>query len=93
MTLSLALALAPEVRVNAVCPAVFPSRWWSDGLGEERANHLFEQFVEQVPLKSQGTPDSVAGTVLWLLEGADHITGETLMIDSGMHLMGFRPSR
>ena len=90
MTLSLAQALAPEVRVNAVGPGVFPSRWWGDGLGEERANSLFEQFVEQVPLKSQGTPDSVAGTVLWLLEGADHITGETLMIDSGMHLMGFR---
>ena len=93
LTISLAQALAPEIRVNAVCPGVFPSRWWAEGLGEERANSLFAQFVEQVPLKSQGTPDSVAGTVLWLLEGADHITGETLMIDSGMHLMGFRPSR
>ncbi len=91
MTISLARALAPEVRVNAVCPGLFHSRWWSDGLGQEGYRKLREQFVEAVPLKAAATPESVADTVVWLLEGADYITGETLMIDSGMHLLGLQP--
>ena len=39
MTTALARALAPEIRVNAVLPGAFPSRWWADGLGEEGANN------------------------------------------------------
>ena len=35
MTLYLARALAPEVRVNAVCPGLITSRWFVDGLGQE----------------------------------------------------------
>ena len=34
MTMSLARALAPEIRVNAVCPGVMQTRWWREGLGE-----------------------------------------------------------
>lgn len=91
MTVSLARALAPEIRVNAVCPGLFASRWWSDGLGEEGSKKLFDQFIEAVPLKTAASAESVASTVVWLLEGADHITGETMMIDAGMHLLGFQP--
>ena len=90
MTVSLAQALAPEIRVNAVCPGMFDSRWWSEGLGEERFKRLFDQYTAAVPLKAAATAETVADTVVWLMEGADHITGETLMIDSGMHLLGFR---
>ena len=92
MTVSLARALAPEIRVNAVCPALFPSRWWSEGLGEERSKIVHDQFVTAVPLKSAPTQESVADSVVWLLESAGHITGETLMIDAGMHLLGFQPN-
>lgn len=92
MTVSLARALAPEIRVNSICPALFQSRWWSEGLGEERSRSLFDQFVKAVPLKAAPTSESIADTVVWLLESAEHITGETLMIDAGMHLMGFQPS-
>ncbi len=91
MTLSLARALAPEVRVNAVCPALFDSRWWTDGLGEERYQELRERFAEAVPLKAAATAESIADTIVWLLESAGYITGETLMIDSGMHLLGLQP--
>ncbi len=92
LTLSLARALAPEIRVNAVLPAMFPSRWWSDGLGEERSRNLHTQFAEAVPLKTLATQESIADAVVWLLEAADHVTGETLKIDSGMHLLGFQPN-
>ncbi len=91
MTTALARALAPEIRVNAVLPGAFPSRWWADGLGEEGAKTLFEKFTEQVPLKSVADVESVARTVVWLLEDAGYITGEMIKIDSGMHLLGFQP--
>ena len=92
MTISLARALAPEIRVNAVCPALFQSRWWSEGLGEERSQAIYDQFTAAVPLKSAPTSESIADTVVWLLESAGHITGETLLIDAGMHLLGFQPN-
>ncbi len=91
MTIALARALAPEIRVNAVLPGVFPSRWWGDGLGEEGAKALFENFTKQVPLKETADVDSVARTVVWLLEDAAFTTGEMIKIDSGMHLLGFQP--
>ncbi|MQG32770.1 MAG: SDR family oxidoreductase [SAR202 cluster bacterium] len=91
MTLSLARSLAPEIKVNAVLPSAFPSRWWPNGLGEEAAEALFEKFNAQVPLGEVATPDSVARTVVWLLEDAAYTTGEMLKIDSGMHLLGFQP--
>lgn len=91
MTIALARSLAPEIRVNAVCPGPIPTRWWSGGLGEEGARRLFQSFEAQVPLQAAPTPESVADTIVWLLQAADHITGETIMIDSGMHLIGFKP--
>ena len=91
MTTALSRALAPEIRVNAVLPGAFPSRWWADGLGEEGAKNLFEKFTAQVPLKSVADPESVARTVVWLLEDAGFITGEMIKIDAGMHLLGFQP--
>ena len=91
MTTALARALAPEIRVNAVLPGAFPSRWWADGLGEAGAKALFDKFTDQVPLKSVADPESVARTIVWLLEDAGYITGEMIKIDSGMHLLGFQP--
>ena len=91
MTLGLARSLSPEIRVNSVCPGPVPTRWWSGGLGEEGAKRLFESFERQVPLQEAPTAESVAETVVWLLEAAGHVTGETIMVDSGMHLISFRP--
>ena len=86
MTLSLARALAPEIRVNAVCPGVMQTRWWREGLGEENYNAFIERYAQGTPLKAAGHPDTVAEPVVWLLEGADHVTGETIMVDAGSHL-------
>ncbi len=91
MTLSLARALAPEIRVNAVCPGLMQGRWWREGLGDEGYARLIETYTEATPLKATGTPELVAEPVVWLLEGADLITGETVVVDSGMRLVGFSP--
>ena len=88
MTLSLARALAPEIRVNAVCPGVMQTRWWREGLGEERYEAFIEQYARSAPLQTAGTPEAVADPVVWLLEGAEHVTGETLLVDAGTHLGG-----
>ena len=87
MTYSLARALAPEIRVNAVCPGVMQTRWWQEGLGEENYNAFIERYAERTPLKAAGHPDIVAEPVVWLLEGAEHVTGETIMVDAGSHLV------
>ena len=88
MTLSLARALAPEIRVNAVCPGVMQTRWWRDGLGEEKYQSFIENYAKAAPLKAAGDPELVAEPVVWLLEGAEQVTGETIMVDSGAHLGG-----
>ncbi|MBO6541700.1 MAG: glucose 1-dehydrogenase [Alphaproteobacteria bacterium] len=91
MTLSLARALAPEIRVNAVCPGFIGTRWFKDKFGENFFQNMIAGQEESTPLKRAGTPEDIAATVVFFAgEGSDHITGETLITDAGMHL-GFAP--
>ena len=92
MTYSLARALAPEIRVNAVCPGVMQTRWWREGLGEENYQGFIDRYAASAPLGSAGTPETVSEPVVWLIEGADHVTGETILVDAGSHL-GPAPAR
>lgn len=89
MTLHLARAMAPEVRVNAVCPGLITSRWFVDGIGQEAYEKLKAGYERNTPLGRACTPEDVAEAVLWLVEGASTVTGELLMLDSGLHLGGF----
>ena len=91
MTKSLARMLAPEIRVNAVLPGVADTSWWTKGIGENNHQTLMDAFKEKVPLQEVCSAESVAETIVWLLQGAKHITGETLLIDSGTHLITFQP--
>ncbi|HMM14281.1 MAG TPA: glucose 1-dehydrogenase [Parvibaculum sp.] len=91
MTLSLARSLAPEIRVNAVCPGFIGTRWFSDRFGEEQFQKIRKQQEASTPLARAGTPEDIAASVVFFAgEGSDHITGETLITDAGMHL-GFAP--
>ena len=90
MTRSLAVALAPEIRVNAVCPGFIGTRWFKDRFGDEMFGQLQKRMQETMPLAEAGTPDLVADAVLFFCgSGARHITGETLLSDAGMHLPQF----
>lgn len=78
MTRSLARALAPSIRVNAVAPGavLLPEAW-----GADRA----ERLVSTTPLGRLGSPDDVAEAVLYLLR-AEYVTGETIIVDGGRHV-------
>lgn len=85
MTLSLARALGPEIRVNAVCPGLVDTRWIKAGLGDgyEAAKRGYERAT---PLGSVLTPEDVADVAVWLIEGASQVTGEVMLVDGGLHL-------
>lgn len=86
MTLYFARALAPQVRVNAVCPGLITTRWFVDGMGQEAYERIKANYESNAPLARPCTPEDVAEAVVWLLEGARTVTGELLLLDSGMHL-------
>ena len=91
MTLSLARALAPKIRVNAICPGFIDTRWFSDGLGEEAIQRIRDNIAKNTPLKAASKPEDIADAALFLIsDAARHVTGETLMVDAGLHL-GFAP--
>jgi pteridine reductase len=80
MTKALARDLAPAVRVNGVAPGAI---LWPDA-GKSGADQAL--MIERTPLKRMGTPDDVAGAVLWLLRDAPFVTGEIVRVDGGRHL-------
>lgn len=86
LTLYLARALAPDVRVNAVCPGLVTTDWFREGLGDEGYEELRKAYEDRVALARANTPEDVAGAIGWLIEGARTMTGELLMLDSGLHL-------
>lgn len=88
MTLYLARAMAPEVRVNAVCPGLITSRWFVDGIGQAGYEKVKASYERATPLGRACTPEDVAEAVLWLVDGARTVTGELLLLDAGMHLGG-----
>jgi 3-oxoacyl-[acyl-carrier protein] reductase len=86
MTLHLARSLAPEIRVNAVCPGLVTTRWFVDGVGRENAERGREQYEKSVPLQTACSAEDVAEAIVWLVDGARTVTGELVLLDSGMHL-------
>jgi 3-oxoacyl-[acyl-carrier protein] reductase len=91
LTMSLARVLGPQIRVNAVCPGMVDTKWLREGYGPRYAA-IEARYRQGTPLGRPGTPEEVAAVIIWLIEGADLVTGETIMVDSGMH-MGLIPPK
>jgi len=88
MTISLARALAPLIRVNAVCPGYIDTPWFTKGRGVEAAAKVRETVIAKVPLKRASTAEDVANVVCFLATAqSSNMTGEILRIDAGMHLI------
>ncbi len=76
LTKALAKELAPKVQVNCVAPG--PVLWPDDFPKDER-----QQIIRRTPLQRAGSPDDIAETVAFLVEGSDFITGATIVVDGG----------
>jgi pteridine reductase len=76
LTTALAKTLAPHIQVNAVAPGPVL-------LPEDFSDTLRQAVVQATPLKRIGTPNDIAQTVVFLVEGSDFITGATIPVDGG----------
>ena len=88
ITLSLARALAPLIRVNAVCPGYIDTPWFTKGRGVEAAAKVRDAVIAKVPLKRASTAEDVASLVCFLATPpSGNMTGEVIRIDAGAHLV------
>ncbi len=76
LTKVLASALAPSITVNAIAPGTV--------LVPDDYDEIKREFLSATtPLQRLGTPDDAVSALLYLLEGGDFVTGETLVVDGG----------
>jgi NAD(P)-dependent dehydrogenase (short-subunit alcohol dehydrogenase family) len=91
MTIDLARALAPKIRINAICPGFIDTPWHAKGLSEEQVTRMRAGTAAITPLKAASTAEDIAEAGLFFLTDASrHVTGETLLVDAGLHL-GYSP--
>jgi NAD(P)-dependent dehydrogenase (short-subunit alcohol dehydrogenase family) len=84
ITQELAVELGPDIRVNAVAPAVVKTQF-ATALYEGRE----EQLAATYPLKRLGAPEDIGSVVAFLLSAdAAWVTGQLLVIDGGITLTG-----
>ncbi|UTH76465.1 pteridine reductase [Chromobacterium sp. IIBBL 290-4] len=76
---SLAIELAPAVRVNGVAPGV---NLWPDG-DESFGAAVRAKIEETIPLQRTGVPEDIARAVAFLLLDASYVTGQILAVDGG----------
>ena len=87
ITKSLARVLGPEIRVNCVCPGFITGEWLKDGLGAENYERAKANAEASAPLNRTCTPESVAESIIGFIDGQSIITGESIILDGGQHLM------
>ena len=77
LTRSLARDLAPNVRVNGISPGAI--LWPEEKMDESDK----EKILHSVPLKRKGSPQDISDCVLFLINAAGYITGQTISVDGG----------
>jgi NAD(P)-dependent dehydrogenase (short-subunit alcohol dehydrogenase family) len=84
LTFELAYQLGPQLRSNAVAPAIVKTQF-AQALYEGRE----EKVAAAYPMKRLGAPEDIAGAVSFLLsKDAGWVTGQTLVVDGGVTLGG-----
>lgn len=82
LTKSLAKALAPKIRVNAVAPGIVTTRWVAG-----REDHV-ERYAKDTPLGRAATAEDVAGVVVSFATLGAFLTGEITVVDGGREMRG-----
>ena len=94
MTRSLGRALAPEIRVNAVCPAFINTPIWNKRLVEMSAEQKLawlDNEKSSTPLQLENTPELIARSILFLTSDLSaHLTGQLLTSDGGTLLGAYQ---
>ena len=78
--------IASKGAVNTVCPGLITSRWFVDGIGQQGYEKVKAGYEQTTPLARACTPEDVADAIIWLIDGARTVTGELMLLDSGIHL-------
>ena len=79
---SLALELAPKIRVNAVAPGTIDTDIISSYTQEMR-----EKRISEIPLRRLGKPEDVANVCLFLASDlSSYITGEVINVNGGLYI-------
>ena len=86
MTKSMARNLGP-IRVNAICPGFIQGDWLKKGMGDTLYNAAKDNLTSSTPLKLTVTPEQVAEGIYNFIEISTVVTGETLLMDGGHHLI------
>ena len=85
LTRSLALELAPEIRVNGIAPGAI--LWPEDQNKTEMAK---PEMLKNIPLQKLGGAESIVDTVRFLIKRSSYITGEIITVDGGKVLANSR---
>jgi len=85
MTRALAVALAPNVRVNAVAPAFTDTGWLRNHFGDQY-DQAAAGAAGGIPLRRVAAADDIAKAIVSLVTGGDFVTGQTLIVDGGLSL-------
>ena len=85
LTQTLSKVLAPQVRVNAICPGFITGRWQKmmQGDGYEQT---IQAVIDSTPLQKAADPADIADAVLGIIEGSDMLTGQILLVDGGQNI-------
>ena len=88
MTKSLGRALAPHIRVNAVCPGFIDTQLWNKlNLSADQREAMRQANIEETPLQLEASPEIISRSILFLASDLSaHLTGQLLTSDGGMLL-------
>lgn len=86
MTLALARALAPQVRVNAIAPGMVTGGLPSRVLGAQQHDDIVAAQTASSVLQRVSQPSEVAALAWFLCTSAPGITGDVIKMDNGLHL-------
>ena len=91
ITQSAALALAPHVTVNAICPGVVDTPMWSQidrewtAADQRRVGAAWQERIRGIPLGRPETPEDLTGMAVFLASAeSDYITGQSYHVDGGL---------